>query len=190
MVAVNSLNQNIQIFLNEFFKGPNYTVYQLAGDASARKYYRIVQDQTSYVLMVWEPFDPERYPFLDVLNHFKLAGVSVPQVLSVNGKVGVMLLEDLGDLTLERKFSEASSFSHSWPFYQKAIDQIVKIHRNATALDRPTICKTTQFDTAKFLWEMNYAKEHLLDGLLKFKFDDANKAALDKIFFHFCSGAC
>jgi len=186
MVAIQSLSQSIQSFLNEHFKGSNFTVYQLAGDASARKYYRIVADDQSYVLMVWEPFDPEKYPFLDVLNHFKLAGVDVPQVLAVNGKIGVMLLEDLGDLTIERKFWEASDFSHSWPFYQKAIDQIVKVHRDATRLDRQSLCKTTQFDTAKFLWEMNYAKDNLLEGLLKVKFDEVTKATLDKIFFHFC----
>lgn len=181
-----SLSDSINQFLKQHFNSANFTVYQLAGDASARKYFRIIFDSQSYVLMQWEPFNEATYPFLDVLNHFYKAKVNVPTVLKVDGALGVILLEDLGDLTLERKFWESSSFNHSWPFYQKSIEQIVHIHRDATQLKESSICKTTMFDTAKFMWEMNYAKEHLLQGLLKIKFDDGLKNELDKAFLSFC----
>lgn len=181
-----ALHDQVQKFLKSYFGSPNYTVYQLAGDASARKYFRIIYDSQSYVLMVWEPFNEATYPFLDVLNHFYKAKVNVPTVLKVDGSLGVILLEDLGDLTLERKFWESSNFDHSWPFYQKSIEQIVYIHRDATQLKENSVCKTTMFDTAKFMWEMNYAKEHLLQGLLKIKFDESLKNELDRTFLHFC----
>ena len=179
-------NDQIQLFLKRYFESTAYTVYQLAGDASARKYYRIIHESVSYVLMVWEPFNEGNYPFLDVLRHFDKAKINVPTVLRVDGNLGVILLEDLGDLTLERKFWESSNFNQSWPFYQKSIEQIVMVHRDATNLKDTSVCKTTQFDTAKFMWEMNYATEHLLTGLLKFKFDDNIKFELDKAFNHFC----
>ena len=60
----------------------DYKPVALAGDASARQYYRIVQDVRSYVLMQWEPFvDDGKYPFLSVLDHFARHGVSVPDVV-------------------------------------------------------------------------------------------------------------
>jgi N-acetylmuramate 1-kinase len=180
------LNDQIQLFLKNYFKSSAYTVYQLAGDASARKYYRIIHESMSYVLMVWEPFNQGNYPFLDVLRHFDKSKINVPTVLGVDGNLGVILLEDLGDLTLERKFWESSNFNQSWPFYQKSIEQIVMVHRDATNSRENSICKTTQFDTAMFVWEMNYATEHLLTGLLKFKFEDSIKAELDKAFHTFC----
>ena len=68
-------------------------------------------------------------------------------MLKVDGSLGVILLEDLGDLTLERKFWESSQQEASWPFYQKALDEIIKIHTTATKLNLPTTSKDIQFDT-------------------------------------------
>ena len=38
-----------------FFEFPKY--FPLAGDVSNRRHFRIVFGETTYVLMVWEPFD-------------------------------------------------------------------------------------------------------------------------------------
>jgi aminoglycoside/choline kinase family phosphotransferase len=88
-------------FLRERFEGKKINVFQLAGDASARKYYRIhVGEDQTFVLMAWEPFeDPESYPFLNVLKHFSSNSVQVPKCISYSKKEGLVLLEDLGDLT-------------------------------------------------------------------------------------------
>ncbi len=163
-----------------------FQVHQLAGDASARRYYRIIFDQKTYVLMRWEPFVAETHPFLSVLHHFKKSNVNVPTVVGIGADLGVILLEDLGDLTLERKFWESSQQEDSWPFYQKALDEIIKIHTTATQLNSKTTAKEIQFDTAKFLWEMNYAKEHLIEGLLKVNLSAQQKTDLEKIFTDFC----
>lgn len=173
-------------FLKQSLKSDDLQIYQLAGDASARKYYRIIKDEKTYVLMSWEPFDEDTYPFINVLRHFGYAEVNVPHVISVNSTLGVILLEDLGDLTLERKYWESNKPENSWPFYQKAIDEIIKIHVRATQNPDPTcqfnIAKTTEFDVAKFMWELNYARTHLLEGLLKQKISEATSSELNKSF--------
>lgn len=142
-------------------------VFPLAGDASSRRYYRVVVNEQSSVLMVWEPFvDDEKYPFLSVLRHFAAAGVNVPRLVAKDPDAGFVLLEDLGDLTLERKFWENQNQESAVPFYRQTIDELVKIHY--TASDR-TIGDCTAFhiafDTEKLMWEMNYMKRHLLEGL-------------------------
>lgn len=181
-----TLPHQVHEFLKLHFKSDAYQIYQLAGDASARKYFRIHFNAETFVLMFWEPFDEEKYPFLSVLRHFEKAGVDVPAIKAVGASLGVILLEDLGDLTLERKFWEASQPEHSWPFYQKSLDQIIKIHTTATTSKSPTIAKEIQFDTAKFLWEMNYAKEHLIEGLLKIQLKPQVATDLLKAFTDFC----
>src|SRR5882757_10017273 len=94
-------------FVKGALNSSDIKIYQLAGDASARKYYRVVQDNQSYVLMQWEPFkDNDDYPFLSVLSHFQKYKVQVPTVIAKSPDEGLVLLEDLGDLTLERKFWE------------------------------------------------------------------------------------
>jgi len=164
----------------------NLTVLQLAGDASARRYYRLIQGERTWILMSWEPFSSADYPFLSVQKHFAAAGVSVPAVLAVNEDLGLLLLEDLGDLTLERKFWESPNPEDSDFFYKKTLDELIRIHDVATSADIKSTASVTAFDTAKFLWEMNYAKEHLLSGLLKIKFSAAEANELEKTFIHFC----
>lgn len=164
-----------------------FTVTQLAGDASARRYYRIIQDEKTWVLMSWEPFDAATYPFLSVQRQWAHSHIQVPNVLGIGEKLGVLLLEDLGDLTLERKFWENSRQEASSEFYIKTLDELIQVHDGATYSDFKSTANTLIFDTAKFLWEMNYAKDNLLLGILKLKLSDSVLAELDKAFVGFCS---
>ena len=173
-------------FLNRALESDTYKVFSLAGDASNRRYYRVVLDQQSWVLMRWDPFNPEDYPFLSVLNHFAKNHVNVPQVIAMSPKEGLVLLEDLGDLTLERKFWESQNHESSIEFYRMAIDEIVKIHHPSTLDKSDCTAFKIQFDTEKFLWEMNYGKDNLLSGMLNFPFSEKNQKEISEIFTDIC----
>jgi N-acetylmuramate 1-kinase len=110
----------------------------------------------------------------------------VPEVIAIGETLGVLLLEDLGDLTLERKFWESPDQESSEDFYIKTLNELIKIHDKTLTSDIKSTASVTQFDTAKFLWEMNYAKENLLLGLLKVKLTDTAAKELDSVFNHFC----
>jgi N-acetylmuramate 1-kinase len=182
------LSSEIISFVKTSLKAQEVEVIQLAGDASSRRYFRIVHNNQSYVLMVWEPFDDNgRYPFLNVLEHFKKHSVNVPDVIAKAPKLGVVLLEDLGDLTLERKFSENQNQKLAVPLYQLAIDEILKIHYPATR-DSASNCVafTVFFNTEKLLWEMNYGREHMLDKLVRVPMTPVERKSLDAIFFNIC----
>lgn len=181
------MEEFIQSFLKNSLKSDDFKVYSLAGDASNRRYYRVILDHQSWVLMRWEPFDPENYPFLSVLKHFAKSGVNVPEVVFMAPQEGLVLLEDLGDLTLERKFLESQSQENSIEFYKMAVDEIVKIHHKATATPGNCTAFNIKFDTEKFLWEMNYGKDNLIEGVLKFKFSEPAAKELQKIFTEICS---
>lgn len=179
-------------FLKNYFgkkeSSKDISIFALAGDASARKYFRVHVDEQSYVLMSWEPFESEeKYPFLNVLKHFAKHGVQVPKVLDVSKSEGFVLLEDLGDLTLERKFWENQNPEHALNFYKLSIDELVKMHYDATNDDKNScIAFKIEFDTAKLLWEMNYAREHLLEGFLKLNLSEKEGKILDKNFKAIC----
>lgn len=159
-------DENVQLFLEKSLKKSDFKIIQLAGDASTRKYYRVVVDNQSLVLMKWDPFQPEKYPFISVLNHFAEAGVHVPKIIDMSAKDGLVLLEDLGDLTLERKFWEQKEPENSFPYYKLAIDEIIKIHYPASNLKKTCTAFDIEFNTEKFVWEMNYGKENLIKGVL------------------------
>ena len=160
-----TFGDEITRFIGQCIGTPDFEALQLAGDASTRKYYRIVFENQSRVLMSWEPFpDPAQYPFLNVLEHFAAVDVRVPKVEAFAPELGVVLLEDLGDLTLERKFWENQDQKQSYPFYAQSVDELIKIHFLASKpVVKPSLCQQTRFDTAKFMWEMNYAREHFLE---------------------------
>lgn len=182
------LSRDINAFIAEKIGTPDFEVLQLAGDASTRKYYRVVFADQSRVLMSWEPFgDPLNYPFLNVLSHFAKVDVRVPRVEGVGPELGVVLLEDLGDLTLERKFWENQNQDQALPFYAQTIDELIKIHFLASRpVAPPSICQQIQFDTAKFMWEMNYAREHFLEKVGGINASDKDARALQEEFHRIC----
>lgn len=180
------LSEKINTWLAQQIGSVKFSAVPLAGDASARRYYRIVTDEQTWVLMSWEPFSQNDYPFLSVQKHFASCQIQVPDVVAVGEDLGLLLLEDLGDLTLERKFWEGSKEEASENFYFKTLDELIKIHDAATYSEIKSTASFTQFDTAKFLWEMNYAKTNLLDGLLKVKLSEATLRKLDSCFLDFC----
>lgn len=182
-----AISNDIRHWISEQINTPEFSITQLAGDASARRYYRVIQDEKTYVLMSWEPFEKENYPFLSVQRQFAHCYVQVPEIIGVGEKLGVLLQEDLGDLTLERKFWENARQEASEDFYIKTLDELIKVHDHATVSEVKSTANITVFDTAKFMWEMNYAKDNLLLGLLKLNLSEPVLAELDKAFLSFCT---
>lgn len=191
-VLTPELDSEFQTFLKsalgQFLAAGSFEIHPLAGDASARRYFRVVAHEESWVLMLWEPFlDDGSYPFLSVRKHFEKHGVQVPQVVALRADKGLVLLEDLGDLTLERKFWENQNQSMSLPYYRQAIDELIKMHYPASADQaHPCTAFKVEFDTAKLLWEMNYGREHLIEGLCQIKLKDPIRAELSKEFTNIC----
>ena len=182
------LSGDVIRFVGEKIGTDSFECLQLAGDASSRKYYRIVFDDQSRVLMSWEPFsDAKAYPFLNVLEHFASVDVRVPRAEAWAPELGVVLLEDLGDLTLERKFWENQNQQAALPFYQQSVDEIIKIHFLASRpAPAPSVCQQIAFDTAKFMWEMNYAREHFLEKVGGIVLSDLDQKLLQSEFLQIC----
>ncbi|MCB0420092.1 MAG: phosphotransferase [Bdellovibrionales bacterium] len=175
-------------FVRRTLNTDEFELLPLAGDASNRIYHRVVSEEDSWVLMEWEPFiDDDNYPFLSVLSHFRNHKIHVPKVIGKAPQLGLVLLEDLGDLTLERKFWESQDPNDSFPYYQQAIDEVVKIHGVASQ-DIQSSCTAFRisFDTEKLLWEMNYGRKHLLEGFCQIKLNETESKALDRIFMNIC----
>lgn len=176
----------VDSFLQKTLSFKDIKILPLAGDASNRKYYRVVHAEESWVLMKWEPFNPEEYPFLSVLNHFAKNSVHVPRVVGMSPPEGLVLLEDLGDLTLERRFWENQNQENVILFYKMALDEILKIHGQATMNKSDCTAFKIQFDTEKLLWELNYGKDNLILGVLKADLFPKVQDELQKIFIDIC----
>lgn len=72
-------------------------ILPLAGDASFRRYFRVVAPGRSAVLMDAPPDKEDIGPFLAIAAELDARGLSAPQALAVDRDLGLLLLEDFGD---------------------------------------------------------------------------------------------
>ena len=176
-------------FLTPLVKTDQYSVTPLAGDASTRRYYRVATREKSWVLMEWEPFEQiTDFPFLSVQKYFSEKGIRVPKIHHYDKNIGLFLLEDLGDLTLERRFWELQHQESILPFYKQSLDQLIKIHSLSFSKKTPRVCTAykNEFSIEKLLWELNYAKKYLLQGLLKINLSERLEKSLEAEFLALC----
>ncbi|MDX6289688.1 MAG: N-acetylmuramate 1-kinase [Blastocatellia bacterium] len=141
-------------------------IVALTPDASTREYFRIPWDQGTAVAAVYpEPFDPEVHPYLDVTRLFLECRLPVPLVHDVDGAMGIIVQEDLGDRQLCQVFETATD-EESESLIEQAIEIIARI-QTATprAFERDSIASRLAFDEAKLAWELNFFVEHYFGSL-------------------------
>lgn len=168
------------------------SIHRLPGDASTRKYYRVVSGGKSHIVMRMESFleQGETLPFLEVQKHLLSAGVEVPLVLDTDAKRGLILLEDLGDVTLLRKLQDISSPEVERHLYEQAIDGLVRLQIMASP-ERVGIRRSLQgfnlrFDQEKLMWEVNFTLENFYQHYLKRTFSEKDSQALQQGFGKIC----
>ena len=72
-------------------------ILPLAGDASFRRYFRVVRGSETAVLMDAPPEHEDIGPFLTVAGHLLDRGFAPPRPLAIDRVKGLLLLEDFGD---------------------------------------------------------------------------------------------
>ncbi len=135
----------------------------LTPDASTRKYYRVsTAANASNALIVSlyaTPFNPQSSTYLDVTRLFETAGLPVPKVLDVAGTDGIILQEDLGDVSLAQWMQNHPDAAEAK--LKEAIELIAQIQAaSALALTSGSVASTLAFDEDKLGWELNYFFDH------------------------------
>src|SRR6185503_2086845 len=126
-------------------------VVPLTSDASDRRYFRVMRaDGSSYVLAVHAtPFEYDTLPFVNVAGLFAAMPVPVPGILGSAPDLGILALEDLGDVTLQAHLGSAPAPLHA-SLYREAIDLIDVIQRRGHELTNPRyVPYGIAFDAAK-----------------------------------------
>ena len=139
---------------------PGATAVSLAGDASTRRFYRLtLGDGSTRVLMDYgKPFADETDDMR--LNRvFRDAGLPVPQILAASPESGCLILEDLGDHTLEALLLDRSGRPDhgSFSLLEQAVRLAVRIAEQGTAaLERSERAGGPALDAKRFRFEMDY----------------------------------
>lgn len=154
---------------------------KLRGDASTRAYYRAEvdgagPDQPTRLIVMELPEDVfasdeggaqtdlARLPFLEVAELLESRELPVPKIYAEDLPNRLILIEDLGDTTLEQRLSTTPR--QHWPsFYAKAVDLLVRLHERCQDLPATSIVQCRRFDRELLDWELDHFRQWGLEAL-------------------------
>ena len=141
-------------------------VVPLTGDASDRRYYRILfADAPSIVLSLYSTsFEFESLSFVNVARLLKQMPTPIPALLGHAEDLGVLALEDLGDVTLQAHLGAVSPAEHA-ARYRQAVALIATMQKRGAELADPTYLPYgIAFDEEKLTWELDFFTKHFIEA--------------------------
>jgi aminoglycoside/choline kinase family phosphotransferase len=164
------------------FAAPDVRVVPLTGDASTRQYFRILRpDNPSVVLAVYDtPFVFEELPFVNVCRLFTDIPLPVPTIAGHADDLGILILEDLGDVTLQAHLGTTRPADHD-ALYRQAVEFVFRMQRRGAELQSPDyISYGIAFDRDKLMWELNFFVKHFVEAYCGVSMGASARAALDE----------
>jgi N-acetylmuramate 1-kinase len=146
--------------------GPTVRIVALTGDASTRQYFRVLRpDNPSVVLAVYDaPFVFTELPFVNVCRLFASIPLPVPAIAGHADDLGILILEDLGDVTLQAHLGVTQPAEHD-ALYKQAVEFVFRMQRKGAELESDEfIAYRVAFDRDKLMWEMNFFVKHFLEA--------------------------
>ena len=107
---------------------PGAEILPLAGDASFRRYFRVVDGDRTAVLMDAPPPHEDPRPFVAVAEWLSSVGLSAPQILARDLERGLLLLADFGDWRL-REYLDGEP-GQERELYELATDVLIHLHKH------------------------------------------------------------
>ena len=156
------------------------SVVALTGDASDRRYFRVLvpHDATQVLAIHPGPIDFEQLPFVNVASLLAAMPVPVPRILAHANDLGIISLQDLGDVTLQAHLGAATHAEHA-ALYRQAVGLIETLQRRGSELAAPGyVPYGIAFDVEKLTWELNFFVKHYLEAYRGASFDEAARTAL------------
>ena len=161
------LRDRVDTYLRESGLGTSQSrVVPLTGDASDRKYFRIVPaDAPPFVLALHAgPIEFAALPFANVADLLQRMTLPVPAILGHSDALGVIALQDLGDVTLQAHLGTAPATEHA-ALYRQAVALIELLQRRGTEFESGHyVPYGVAFDVEKLTWELNFFVKHFIEG--------------------------
>lgn len=121
-------------------------ILPLAGDASFRRYFRILAGDRRAVLMDAPPPHEDPQPFIAMANWLEGVGLTAPRILAADLEQGLLLLDDLGDTQMREAVDTDPALERN--LYETAIDVLVHLH------DHPPMAGLSPHSLQEWLTEL------------------------------------
>lgn len=144
---------NIQNWLKSVLPSPSFEFSSASSDASFRRYFRVVQNQQSWIVMDAPPDLEDTTSFVQIASFLYSSGINVPKIFAQDKQQGFLLLTDFGNTSYLQQLNQQSADS----LYRKAIDSLIDIQLAPSKnIDLPL------YDSARLQQEMALFPEWFL----------------------------
>ncbi|MEO0441415.1 MAG: phosphotransferase [Pseudomonadota bacterium] len=114
---------------NHGWKGAE--ILPVAGDASFRRYFRVVEGDRKAILMDAPPPHEDPRPFISIARHLKAQDFAAPEIFAEDLEHGLVLLEDFGDHRMREHLDQHPEDEE--PIYRQTVDLIKALHQKPAA---------------------------------------------------------
>jgi aminoglycoside/choline kinase family phosphotransferase len=157
-------------------------IVPLTGDASDRRYFRVIPESGPPVVLALHagPIEFRTLPFANVAELFRRVPLPVPEVVGHSDALGVLALQDLGDVTLQAHLGVASESEHA-ALYRQAVALIEALQRRGRELESSEyVPYRVAFDVEKLTWELEFFVRHFVEAYRGVALTPAERSALSE----------
>ena len=158
------------------FDQQQWQVVPVSGDASFRRYFRVLSGSNSWIAVDAPPEKEDSKPFIAVAETLAKQGVSVPKVHEFDFDHGFMLLGDLGDELYLSHLNENSVDR----LYADALNELLLIQQCQDLING----SLPPYDHALLTREVELFREWFLMKLLGLELDEADHFEVDRLFHY------
>jgi N-acetylmuramate 1-kinase len=181
------IDPRVRQYLEAFGFAPRVSqVVPLTGDASDRRYFRVrLHGEPSFVLSLHAgPIAFDTMAFVSVARLLSRVPLPVPAILHHSDALGIIGLQDLGDITLQAHLGAASPDEHA-ELYRQAVSFLAEMQRRGAEFEsREYPPYHVAFDVEKLTWELEYFTKHYLIAYRGAVFSASDRQALRQEFGH------
>jgi len=155
-------------------------VVPLTGDASDRRYFRLIDadGSTSVLALYAAAFTYEKLSFVNVAGLLQQIPLPVPAILDHAGDLGLLRLQDLGDVTLQAHLGAASPGEHA-ALYRRSVAFVEMLQRRGRELaSEKYVPYTLAFDVEKLTWELEFFVKHFIEAYRGVQVPPATREAI------------
>ncbi len=179
--AAGDVRERIDGYLRESgLCGDQPRVVPLTGDASDRRYFRIIPAEGASIVLALHagPIEFASLPFASVAELLQQIPLPVPGIIGHADELGILALQDLGDVTLQAHLGAASPAEHA-ALYRQAVALVEQLQRRGADLESDRFPPyRVAFDVEKLTWELDFFVKHFVEGYRGVVLSPAERAAL------------
>lgn len=161
----------LQAWLKDDCELAHCSITPVSGDASFRRYFRVLDNGRRYIAMDAPPENEDCRPFIEVTHQLADAGLHVPHIHAMDLAAGFLLLDDLGDELYLKHLNE----DNAQALYADALQALLKIQSIDTS-------KLPAYDRTLLVAEMGLFRDWFLSKHLNIVLSPQDHGVLTQAF--------